>query len=457
MVEERGKLSSGARHSLPDSAFAYIEPGHDSEKVDGKTPDKYRHYPVHDAAHARNALARAGQGARFAKQAMPKILSAAKKFGIQHDSSSDTGRSLESLLPEVRYISDRPELRTADDASPAHIVGYASVFGKVSRRLGNFHEKVMPTAFEDALRHLEDTNVVCRYNHKDDMVLGTSQAKTLLLDTDERGLKYDVTPPRCRADVMEYVQRGDVRYSSFAFRVAEHGVGDSWGESDYGLPLRSLHSVELVDVAPVLDPAYKDTSASARNLAGAIESLAAWVDADPAEVRSMLEAGQASRFFRRTDRPSLPKLDVPSAESREESRVLDDPAVALRRWTYAPEQSQDQEWTALEQRTVPDEEELRAAMKNMSHEQLCQRWVSGEPCVRPDGHDGEHAPLCWARKAGMPCHKPMGHDGDHEPMHVMTRDNGDSGTETRSTTLTGPEAMRRMFERKKNLTQLPEE
>ena len=62
-------LTSGGRHALPDSAFAYIEPGHDGEKVNGRTPDKYRHFPVHDAAHARNALARIGQGAarRFAQ------------------------------------------------------------------------------------------------------------------------------------------------------------------------------------------------------------------------------------------------------------------------------------------------------------------------------------------------------------------------------------------------------
>ena len=455
MSEDRATLSSGARHSLPDSAFAYIEPGHEDEKVDGKTPDKYRHYPVHDAAHARNALARIAQGKRFASEAKGKAVAAAKKLGVSHE-ASDTGRSLESMFPEVRYIADKPEIR-GGESEPQHITGYASVFGKVSRRLGNFHEKVLGTAFDDSLRNLSTVNVVCRYNHKDDMVLGTSQAGTLQLATDERGLRYDVLPPRCRADVLEYVQRGDVRYSSFAFRVAEPGVDDTWGESEYGIPMRSLHRVELVDVAPVLDPAYKDTTASARNLAGAIESLASWVDADPAEVRNMLEAGQASRFFRRTDR-QLTRIEP--EKSHEDTRVLDDPAVALRGWIYAEETPQDDQWTAPDQRVAPDADETRAAMKNLGHDQICKEWTDGQPCVRPKDHDGEHAPLCWSHKSGLPCHMPMGHDGDHEPMNVHTREAEAAEPEQRGNpepgTLSGPEAMRKMLNRKKTLTALPE-
>jgi uncharacterized protein len=462
------KLSSSEREALPDSAFAHVEPGH---AVNGKTPDKYRHFPVHDAAHVRDALARAGQGARFAKEAMPKIKAAAKKFGVQHD-AEDTGRSLESLFPEVRFIADRPEVRRAADGdgndTVQHILGYASVFGKVSRRLGNFHEKVMPTAFAETLKHLDDTNIVCRYNHKDDMVLGTSQAGTLRLEADERGLKYDVIPPHCRADVLEYVQRGDVRYSSFAFRVPEPGTDDTWGESEYGLPMRSLHNVELVDVAPVLDPAYKDTSATARNLAGAIESLASWVDGDPSEVRSILEAGQASRLFRRTDRSSLPALDNASAANREESRVLDDPAIALRRWAYADEPAPAGDTVVPEEdRTIRSEEEIRAAMKPKSTDQLCMRFHHGEPCVRPAGHaadgpnsaEGGHAGLCWGRHDGLPCNQHEGHEPPHTPLTVASRSEEGDEPEKRAaetTTLSGPEALRKMFERGKTLTELPD-
>jgi hypothetical protein len=471
------KLTSGARSGLPDSAFAYIEPGHE---VNGKTPDKFRHFPVHDAAHARNALARIAQGAQFGAQAKAKVVAAAKKFGVHHD-ADDTGRSLESLFPEVRFIQDKPELRAAEDSGQRHIVGYAAVFNKTSRRLGNFHEQVMPSAFTDALRSIEDRthkdvpiNIVCRYNHKDDMVLGTTLAGTLQLAADERGLKYDVIPPDCRADVMEYVDRGDVRYSSFAFRVPEPGTDDSWGESEFGLPLRQLHKVELVDVAPVLDPAYFATNASGRGMNGAVESLASWVDADPSEVRAMLEAGQASKFFRKTRRSGtqvIPKLDLDSSAEREETRVLDDPAVALRNWEFAEEPPvAGDDMVDEDDRSIRSEEEIRAAVKPKTTDQLCMRFHHGEPCVRPSGHaadgpnaaDGGHAGLCWGRHDGLPCNQHADHEGGHTPMSVASRENEEEEPEQRSeetpapVTLSGPEAMRQMFERKKTLTQLPD-
>ena len=47
-------------NDLPDSDFAYIEPG--GKKVDGKTvPRSLRHLPIMDCAHVRNALARLSQ------------------------------------------------------------------------------------------------------------------------------------------------------------------------------------------------------------------------------------------------------------------------------------------------------------------------------------------------------------------------------------------------------------
>lgn len=467
MSEDRATLSAAARKSLPDSAFAYID-----EKGG-------RHFPIHDKAHVQAAL-RLGPRSPMWSKAKGKVMAAAKKHGVNSEDSG-SGRSLESLFPEVRFIADRPELRRSeptgpDDDGARHITGYASVFGKVSRKLGGFHEKVMDTAFTAALRkisaHEQNVNIVCRYNHKDDMVLGTTMADTLRLAVDEKGLRYDVRPPNHRDDVMELVERGDVRYSSFAFRVPVPGEDDTWGESEYGLPMRSLHNVELVDVAPVLDPAYFDTEAHARNITGAIESLAAYVGASVMEVRSVMEAGQTSRFFKRTDRPSTPSLDSASAEQREESRVLDDATDVLRSNSEVPDEPESDEWTSLDERTAPDAEETRAALKNMEHGKLCKQWTDGQPCVRPAGHpaapdekvagakmgdeDG-HAPLCWSHKSGLPCAKPLGHEGEHEPLNVKTRDAEDAADAPEEHRTDSPrEALTRLFDAKAKLTQLPE-
>jgi uncharacterized protein len=298
MSEQRAEMTSAAINDLPDSAFAYIEPGGTKDAGGKTTPRSKRHFPVHDAAHVRNALARAPQSP-FGKSAMPKILAAAKRFGVtvSGDNRAAFGMpDMEGTFPERRFTRFPPEVRSDGEQGPQYIYGYAAAFGKLSRKLGGFVEQVDPVAFNET-KTLGWPDVVCRYNHKDDALLGTTHARTLRLATDNTGLAYEVEPPRARADVLEYVARGDVRHSSFAFRVFPGG--DEWGVSEFNYPMRTLVSVQLVDVAPVLDPAYPDATAGARALDGAIRSLSDWVQADVEEVRARLNDGRGMEFFKR--------------------------------------------------------------------------------------------------------------------------------------------------------------
>jgi len=54
LLKEAAKLSYRERQRLPDSAFAIVY-------RDPKTGEKIRKYPIHDRAHAKNALARVAQ------------------------------------------------------------------------------------------------------------------------------------------------------------------------------------------------------------------------------------------------------------------------------------------------------------------------------------------------------------------------------------------------------------
>lgn len=199
----------------------------------------------------------------------------------------------------------RPELRTVAGSNRPHIQGYGSVFGKLSRNLGGFVEQVNGQAFRNSMAQ-GFPDVVCRYNHNDDWLLGTTKAGTCVLSVDGTGLHYDTEIPDTRAgnDVAVLTKRGDVSSSSFAFRVPEGG--DFWERSSSvgGLPLRTLMDLELVDVAPVNTPAYPDATASVRNYLGAIDSLARQFDADPEEIRSLLENRQLPKLFKRSDRPA---------------------------------------------------------------------------------------------------------------------------------------------------------
>jgi HK97 family phage prohead protease len=205
---------------------------------------------------------------------------------------------------ERRYTLVPVELRARDDRR--NIGGYAAVFNSPSHNLGGFIEVVTASAFNNN-RARGWPDVIARYNHDDNMLLGTTGGGTLRLDVDETGLRYEVTPPAARADIVELVERGDVRKSSFAFRMVENG--DDWAMSDQGYPQRNLLEVQLVDVAPVNMPAYQDTSAEPRSLDAALGSLARKMSADIDEVRKLAAENELRRFFVRTDGPR-PKTKV---------------------------------------------------------------------------------------------------------------------------------------------------
>lgn len=162
---------------------------------------------------------------------------------------------------EVRTAAHAVELRAGDNGLGT-LVGYAAVFNRHSQNLGGFVEQVDPGAFAKSLA--DAVPVMARGNHEDSALLGTTWAGTLRLSADGTGLRYEVDLPDTSAgrDFRALAKRGDVKWSSFAFRTIE----DEWGVTEQGFPLRTLRAVQLVDVAPVNSPAYLDTTVAARAL-----------------------------------------------------------------------------------------------------------------------------------------------------------------------------------------------
>jgi HK97 family phage prohead protease len=192
---------------------------------------------------------------------------------------------------ELRHISRPVEFR-AVDGGPGVLTGYASVFNRLSQNLGGFVERVDPGAFTKSVA--DQVPVLARYNHDDNHLLGTTEGGTLTLEIDGTGLRYEVPLPDTTSgrDVAALAKRGDLRYSSFAFRT----VADDWGLTPEGFPMRTLLAVQLVDVAPVNNPAYRDTSTGMRSLA---EHLHLDVDqvrkAEPEELRQLILNPKDSR------------------------------------------------------------------------------------------------------------------------------------------------------------------
>lgn len=181
---------------------------------------------------------------------------------------------------ERRYTRETVEFRSETrDGVIGVLGGYALKYDTLSRNLGGFVETVKRGAVDKSLA--DGVDVMARYNHE--TLLGRTSSGTVRLASDSVGLAYEIDLPDTSAgrDLAVLAKRGDVYQSSFAFRT----IADSWSQTEQGYPLRSLDALGLVDVAPVDDPAYLDTTSGLRSFA---ESRGLAFD----EVRAAAEANR---------------------------------------------------------------------------------------------------------------------------------------------------------------------
>lgn len=172
---------------------------------------------------------------------------------------------------EVRAFESQVTLRAAPEGAtgPGTLVGYAATFNALSRDLGGWFEEIDPGAFGengadgllDMSRH---TRVMARSEHDSRLLLGTTDAGTLRLSVDDTGLRYEVDLPDTTAgrDAAVLAQRGDYRYSSFAFTNVEP---PTWREGADDTLIRRVMNASLTDVAPVANPAYWGSSVGMRD------------------------------------------------------------------------------------------------------------------------------------------------------------------------------------------------
>lgn len=172
-----------------------------------------------------------------------------------------------------RLITERAvELRAAPEgsSSPGVLFGYAVVFNTESRDLGGWREVIDPAAFVDSLE--QGLRVMCRQEHMSALLLGTTDAGTLRVTLDEIGVAYECDLPDTNAgrDAAALAARGDLRFSSFAFHEFEAELDM---RDDNALVWRVTRA-QLVDVAPVADPAYWTSSVAKRDIEAARAALA---------------------------------------------------------------------------------------------------------------------------------------------------------------------------------------
>jgi len=156
---------------------------------------------------------------------------------------------------ERRLIGEQPGLEVKTDQNGRTVIrGYAAVFESESQDLGGFVEIVERGAFDDVMKSNPD--VFGKYNHT--QVIGRTSSGTMRLMVDERGLRYEIDPPKSAEAVVELISRGDVRGSSFAFR--SNPKDESWQRDAGGRMIRRIKKFSFLgDAGPVDTPAYLAT------------------------------------------------------------------------------------------------------------------------------------------------------------------------------------------------------
>ena len=166
--------------------------------------------------------------------------------------------------------------------------GYAAIFyragdaGTEYQLYPGMVERVLPTAFDRALREKQD--VLGLFNHELTWILGRTSSGTCKLTVDKIGLHYQIETPdtdAVRDQVIAPILRGDMDGSSFSFSIPSNGQKFAYSDGTPGsVDVRELHDVNLHDVGPTPAPAYRATSSGIR------------AEGDFAEIRCAADAGR---------------------------------------------------------------------------------------------------------------------------------------------------------------------
>ena len=166
---------------------------------------------------------------------------------------------------EVRNLGNL-ELRQEGDSR--RIEGRAIVFDSPSVDMG-FTEIIKRGAITQEL--LDSSDIFLNFNHDDSRILGRSNCGkgSLNVELREDCVYFSIEAPETSLgdEVLAYLKRGDVNKCSFCFWMSGNDEDETWSKSEDGTITRTInHIAGLHDLSIVWNPAYEQTTVSARSL-----------------------------------------------------------------------------------------------------------------------------------------------------------------------------------------------
>lgn len=176
---------------------------------------------------------------------------------------------MDGSFPQPR--ADSSDIRSADFVATdlgdgLTLEGYAAVFNsptRISDWEGEFDETIAPGAFA---RSLAQRSPVLMFQHGKHPLIGDMPLGRI---TDAREDDHGLFISARLSDnwliqpVRDAIRDGAVEGMSFRFAVPQGG--DEWEKRDGDVPLRTLRSVNVSELGPVVFPAYEPTSVAVRS------------------------------------------------------------------------------------------------------------------------------------------------------------------------------------------------
>lgn len=175
-----------------------------------------------------------------------------------------------NLATERTEIVRHSEFRASEGADGHTLEGYAAVFNvwtDIRDAMGSYREQIAPGAFK---RSIGQRTPVLQFEHGQHPLLGSLPLGGIsVLREDRNGLfvKAKLSDNWLIEPVRDAIRDGGINGMSFRFRV----VADKWGKDPEGNETRTINEVELLELGPVVFPAYPTTSVAVRSLIGALD------------------------------------------------------------------------------------------------------------------------------------------------------------------------------------------
>lgn len=162
------------------------------------------------------------------------------------------------------------ELVRADDGDGFTLEGYAAVFNaptRIDSWEGMFDEQIARGAFA---KTIAERMPVMQFDHGRDVATGSVPIGAIQeLREDRKGLLVKARlHDNARVEpIRQAIASGAIDGMSFRFRV----LAESWKKNPEGVDLRTIREVELLELGPVVFPAYAATTVGVRSLLAGLD------------------------------------------------------------------------------------------------------------------------------------------------------------------------------------------